>query len=94
MLETIKNTDLELPINLAVGLGLRISEVLGLSWSDIDFMENTITIEKITARDSGKVILKEPKTDTSKGLFQLQKKLWLCLKIIKESIYKINFKVK
>ena len=67
---------------------------LRLSWSDIDFMENTITIEKITARDSGKVILKEPKTDTSKGLFQLQKKLWLCLKITKESIYKISFRVK
>ena len=80
LLETIKNTDLELPINLAIGLGLRISEVLGLSWSDIDFMENTITIEKITARDSGKVILKEPKTDTSKRTISAPKEVMAMLK--------------
>ena len=80
LLETTKNTDLELPINLAVGLGLRISEVLGLSWSDIDFMENTITIEKITARDNGKVILKEPKTDTSKRTISAPKEVMAMLK--------------
>ena len=80
LLETIKNTDLELPINLAIGLGLRISEVLWLSWSDIDFTENTITIEKITARDSGKVILKEPKTDTSKRTISAPKEVMAMLK--------------
>lgn len=83
-----------MPINLAIGLGLRISEVLGLSWSDIDFVENTITIDKITARESGKVILKEPKQSLLEGLSPRREKLWLCLKIIKESICKINFKVK
>mgnify|MGYP005916495439 CR=1 FL=1 len=47
---------------------------------DIDFTENTITIEKITARDSGKVILKEPKTDTSKRTISAPKEVIAMLK--------------
>lgn len=66
LLDTCKNTSMELPVNLAVGLGLRISEILGLSWNNIDFNNNTITIEKITVRNNGQVILKDPKTESSK----------------------------
>ena len=40
LLDLAKNTEMELPINLAIGLGLRISEVLGLTWDNIDFKEN------------------------------------------------------
>ena len=43
-------------------------------------MENTITIEKITARDNGKVILKEPKTDTSKRTISAPKEVMAMLK--------------
>ncbi|WP_195251743.1 tyrosine-type recombinase/integrase [Romboutsia sp. 1001713B170207_170306_H8] len=65
LLNISKNTELELPIVLAVGLGLRISEILGLTWDNIDFEEKHITINKITVRSNGKVILKSPKTDAS-----------------------------
>ena len=44
LLKICKGTDLELPIHLASGLGLRISEILGLTWDNVDFNENTITI--------------------------------------------------
>ena len=52
LLQVCKGTPLELQIYLACGLGLRISEVLGLTWDNIDFNENTITINKITVRDN------------------------------------------
>ena len=65
LLNISRDTSLELPITLASGLGLRISEILGLTWDNIDFNENLITIDKITVRSNGKVILKSPKTNTS-----------------------------
>lgn len=65
LLDSCKGTDLELPITLASALGLRISEILGLTWDNIDFNNNTITIDKITIRHDGKVILKSPKTESS-----------------------------
>ncbi len=80
LLENCKDTNLEIPINLAIGLGLRISEILGLTWNNIDFENNTVTIEKITARDSGKVILKEPKTETSKRTISAPKEVMIMLK--------------
>ena len=65
LLEKCDGTSLELPIFLASGLGLRISEILGLTWNNIDFNNNTVTIEKITVRNNGEVILKDPKTESS-----------------------------
>jgi integrase len=65
LLKICKGTPLELQIFLASGLGLRISEILGLTWDNIDFNENTITINKITVRNEGTVILKSPKTESS-----------------------------
>ena len=65
LLNISKDTPLELPITLASGLGLRISEILGLTWDNIDFEEKLITVDKITIRSNGKVVLKSPKTDTS-----------------------------
>ncbi len=65
LLEKCVGTSLELPIFIASGLGLRISEILGLTWNNIDFNNNTVTVDKITVRNDGKVILKDPKTESS-----------------------------
>ena len=65
LLDKIKDTNIELPVHMAVGFGLRISEILGLCWQDIDFENKVIHIRQITARVNGKVILKEPKTESS-----------------------------
>ncbi len=80
LLDLAKNTEMELPINLAIGLGLRISEVLGLTWDNIDFEENTITVNKITSRINGSVILKEPKTESSVRKISSPKELMSLLK--------------
>jgi len=66
MLEVCKDTQLEIPINLAVGLGMRRGEILGLNWSNVDFDNQTITIKEVLARTSNDVFIKEPKTDKSK----------------------------
>lgn len=80
LLEICKGTPLELPIYLASGLGLRISEVLGLTWDNIDFNENCITINKITVRNEGKVILKNPKTESSERTISAPKEIMFMLK--------------
>lgn len=49
LLAISKGTNIELPVFLAVVYGLRRSEVLGLTWSAIDFEHNTLTIcSKVT----------------------------------------------
>ncbi|MCC0664539.1 tyrosine-type recombinase/integrase [Clostridioides sp. ZZV15-6597] len=59
------NIEMKIAINLALGLGFRLSEILGITWDNVDFEENTIFIDKITSRTKGKVLLKEPKTESS-----------------------------
>lgn len=84
LLEKCRGTSMELPIILASGLGLRISEVLGLTWNNIDFNNSTITIDKITVRDNGNVILKEPKTESSVRTISAPKEIILMLKQLKK----------
>ena len=49
LLSAVKGTNIEVPVVLAVVYGLRRSEVLGLTWSAIDFDKMTLTIcNKVT----------------------------------------------
>lgn len=84
LLEKCSGTSLELPIILASGLGLRISEILGLTWSNIDFNDFTVTVDKITVRDNGQVILKEPKTESSIRTISVPKEIIFILKQLKK----------
>ena len=45
-LEALRGTDIELPIVLAMVLGLRRGETLGLKWTDLDFHAGTIAIQR------------------------------------------------
>ena len=80
LLNTCKNTDMELYIYLASGLGLRISEILGLTWDNIDFANSTVTINKITIRNNGLVSLKSPKTESSERTITCPKEIMIMLK--------------
>ena len=84
LLEKCHKTPLELPIIIASGLGLRISEIMGLTWNNIDFNDFTITVEKITVRDEGKGILREPKTESSVRTISAPKEIILMLKQLKK----------
>nr|WP_279286211.1 tyrosine-type recombinase/integrase [Clostridium thermarum] len=56
----------EVPVVLGVLVGLRHGEILGLRWTDIDFVNKTITIANTQQKVKGEVIFKEPKTAKSR----------------------------
>lgn len=50
---------------VAIGVGLRQGELLGLSWSDLDLDQGTLTVRHALQRVDGKLVLVEPKSLTS-----------------------------
>ena len=63
LLNACKGTDHEVPINLAMGLGLRRGEVFGLQWKDIDFSTNTVHICHNLVCTTGKKVIGKTKTE-------------------------------
>lgn len=61
LIAEVKGTKLELPVTLSLAYGFRRSEVLGLHWDDIDFMDNRISVchAVVEGVDGGKRILVE-----------------------------------
>ena len=59
-LEAIKGHELELLYIVALGTGLRIGEILGLKWSDIDFKNNelhvNISLQKAAIYENDKIL--------------------------------------
>lgn len=62
LLTYVKETRLEVPVSLGVGLGLRRGEVLGLKWSSIDFENKKIKIESNLVYVNKEFIFKSPKS--------------------------------
>jgi integrase len=54
------------PSIVAVGLGLRRGELLGLSWSDCDFAKNMLTVRRTRVRLAKSDVFSEPKTSKSR----------------------------
>lgn len=50
----------------ALTLGLRKGGLLGLHWSDVDFVNSTLTVRQALQRVGGRLILVEPKTALSR----------------------------
>lgn len=80
LFRSLKGTELEAVVTLAVYLGLRRGEILGLKWSDIDFEESTLSIERTLSEVSAllpdgtlitKVSLNPPKTRNSRRTLPL-----------------------
>lgn len=65
LLETIKNTEYELPIALSAILGLRRGEVLGLKWSNVNLDEQNLNINNQIIPTSKGIINKKPKSKDS-----------------------------
>jgi len=60
--------------------GLRVGEVLGLEWKDIDFKNRTIEIKRSSQYVDRKIITKSPKTETSYRLVTYPKSVMALLK--------------
>lgn len=56
---------------LAVTAGLRLGEILGLKWTDIDFKRRTLSVQRSLLEVSGATELVETKTQTSRRLVAL-----------------------
>jgi integrase len=65
-LRAIEGDRLEALYLIAIGVGLRQGEILGLSWQDIDLESGTITVRNALQRVDGKLRLVEPKSVTSR----------------------------
>lgn len=71
LLESVKGTDLELPIELEISIGLRRGELLGLKFSQIDFDRRTLTVAENIVSVNGQNYVKEPKTEAGKRTVSL-----------------------
>jgi integrase len=66
MLEKFENDDLFVPVYLAVVLGLRRGEALGLRWENIDFDQKIIMIRsELTMYDGNPIFIEDVKTEDS-----------------------------
>lgn len=68
LFEAIQGCSVEIPILLAVWLGMRRSEIMGLCWDSIDFEHSKIYVQRTYVRgEDGKYVLRgEMKTEASR----------------------------
>ena len=75
LMESAKKSKIFIPVLLAVSLGLRRGEAIGLRWQDIDFKKRTLTINQIITRTRNKTITSTPKTKSSIRELKISNKL-------------------
>ena len=68
--QTIKGDPLEALYLVTLDTGLRQGEALGLRWQDVDLDAGTITVRYALQRVEGKLVLVEPKSQTSRRKVQ------------------------
>jgi integrase len=66
LLRVVEGHRLEALFTVAIALGLREGEALGLSWDDIDLHARTLTVRRQLQRVEKKLQLVEPKTEQSR----------------------------
>ena len=59
LMELCTNTPIESCVFLTINYGFRRSEVLGLKWSAVNFIENTITVNHTAVPNSGGVVYED-----------------------------------
>lgn len=71
LFESIQGDIVELPILMAVWLGMRRSEILGLCWDCVDFDRNQIRLERTLVKGpDGYVLRQEMKTEASRRVLE------------------------
>lgn len=71
---------------LAVTTGMRLGEVLGLRWQDIDFNESCVYVRQTLQHASTGIILEEPKSKASNRKITTPKETVDCLKSHKKAV--------
>ena len=75
LIHAARGTELELPIDMELCLGLRRGELLGLEWGDVDWNKGQIHIVRNRVVVNGKSVVKDPKTATSKRTIDVPARL-------------------
>jgi integrase len=70
-LVTVRGSRLEALYTVAVALGLRQGEALGLRWCDVDLETGTLWVRKALQRIDGELRLVDPKTERSRRTLDL-----------------------
>jgi len=52
--------------SVALAIGLRLGEALGVRWEDADFEKRTLTVQQALQRVDGKLEFVEPKSEKSR----------------------------
>lgn len=87
LIDALENENLKYKslILLAIDSGARRGELTGLEWSDIDFVKNTIHINKVTQSVKGEIIKKNyPKNKTSVRTINISEETMNILNLYKE----------
>jgi integrase len=74
-LDAAQEDRLEALYRVALALGLRLGEALGLGWEDVDFDSGTLRVRRSLQRVEGKLTLKEPKTEKSRRALTMPRTL-------------------
>ena len=74
-------------VNLALATGMRISELRGLTWSNINFSKSYINIKEQLIQTNENDIFDEPKTEKSKRKILVGKNIISSLKEFKKYQY-------
>jgi integrase len=75
LLAAVAGHRLEALYHVALLMGLREGEVLGLRWIDVDFTAHTLRVEQTVQCLNGKLTLARPKTASSRRLLPLPNKI-------------------
>ncbi len=85
-----KRIDIYTILNVLFFTGMRIGELLALTYEDIDFEKQTIRINKTLVRINGRNEVTPPKTESSIREILINKKLVDIIKKYSEKLYSLN----
>jgi len=71
LLKAVKDTELEVPTALALGTGMRLGEVLGLRWQDVDLEGGRARIVQAIQQTSTGPVVVPPKSERSRRIVLL-----------------------
>lgn len=79
LLAAIKGTQIELPVYLALFLGMRRGEIAGLKWEHIDFENRTLTVANTRTQVGSSIVEKQPKTQKSSRTYRIYEPVYSML---------------
>src|SRR5207302_5359998 len=83
-LEVVHGDRLEALYTVALALGLRRGEALGLQWGDLNFERGTLAVRASLQRAGGKLQLMDTKTEQSRRTVRLPKMVTAALRTHRE----------